>query len=203
MTADAELTATSLIAAASSVLESAGYSQVLPHRAPEWKVSGSRLYEDAYSIAAVIAYETWADLAANWLDAQTSLVDLISTYFVRAEAKASEGYLVLLTPSRIPVNAEADAREIQCDTTYVRKLVAAADELQTPSDIEYVLLPLLPLRPQELTRGEQSALDVLPELLERRDIDAGATRTLVNAFRNQDPLVEQLHRYLHSDRSKE
>ena len=67
-------------------------------------------------------------MSAGWLQAQAALVDLISAFFHRSDAKAWEGYLVLLTPSVLPHDAALEVTEIRRNTTHVRKLVATGDE---------------------------------------------------------------------------
>jgi hypothetical protein len=190
---DAPFTATTLVAAASDVLEGAGYQLVGPEREGEWPRPGARVYEDPYSVVALIVYETWADLSESWLEAQAALVELISTHFTRGEAKSWEGYLVLVTPSVLPSDARLDAIAIQRNTAHVRKLLATGDELRTIDDVASVLLPLLPLEPSQSLAEPRSALDLLPELLARRAISEESVKVAIQAFVEQQPVIERLH----------
>ena len=201
MAVEVLFTTTTLLAAAWSVLENAGYRQVAPDRAGLWPAPGARVYEDPYSIDALVAYETWGDLAANWLEAQGALVELISTHFQRADAKAWEGYLVLLTPSVPPRESQLGALEIRSDTTHARKFVITGDDLRSLDDVERALLPLLPLRTGDVEAEERSAIDLLPELLGRRSIPDDTVRAVIAAFLDQQPLVERLHSFLHMEQS--
>lgn len=186
-------TATSLVAAASDVLEGAGYQRVGPDREGDWPGPGARVYEDPYSVVALVVYETWADLSDSWLEAQAALVELISTHFTRGDAKSWEGYLVLLTPSIVPSDARLDAIAIQRNTTHVRKLLATGDELRGIDDVASALLPLLPLEPDQALAEPRSALDLLPELLGRRGISGESVRVAIDAFLEQQPVIERLH----------
>jgi hypothetical protein len=99
---------------------------------------------------------------------------------------------VLLTPGLAP--SETDAIEgVRYNTTRLRKLVGTGDDLKLPTDVERVLRPLLPLHPERASLGQESALDLLPKLLAAAEIPEEITRVLVDAFRQQSPLLEQLH----------
>lgn len=193
MPMDAPFTATTLVAAASEVLEGAGYERVAPEREGVWPRPGARVYEDPYSLVALVVYETWVDLSAGWLEAQAALVELISTHFSRGEAKTWEGYLVLLTPSVVPADARLDAIAIQRNTTHLRKLLATGDELRTVEDVRRALLPLLPLEADQALAEPRSALELLPELLAHRGISEEAVKVAIQAFLDQQPAIERLH----------
>lgn len=193
MAAGPPFTATTLVAAATDVLEGAGYQRVGPDRDGEWPGPGARVYEDLYGVVALVVYETWADLSDSWLEAQAALVELISTHFTRGDAKSWEGYLVLLTPSVVPSGARLDAIAIQRNTTHVRKLLATGDELRTIDDVANALLPLLPLEPDQTLAEPRSALDLLPGLLVRRGISEESVRVAIEAFLAQQSVIERLH----------
>lgn len=192
-------TVTALLAEVSRVLERAAYERVSADRAGTWPASGARVYEDPYSVAALIAFETWSDLAANWLSAQAALVELMSTHLSRSDAKAWEGYLVLLTPSVLPSDARLEAADIRRNTTHVRKLLATGEELRNVDDVEQALLPLLPLPSTGGLTEERSALDLLPELVAHRGLSEQAVRTAIEAFLQQQSVVERLHALLHNE----
>lgn len=185
-------TTTDLIAAASQVLLEGGYRQI-NGRFPDWGTPTSRLFEDEYSVVGIAVFETCKELLQSWPDVQAVLVDVISRHVGSQESKSWDGYLVLLTPALAPSESEA-IEAVRYNTTRLRKLVATGDDLKLPTDVERVLRPLLPLRPERLSVGQESALDLLPRLLSAHNISQEVTRVLVDAFRQQSPLVEQLHR---------
>jgi len=189
---DGGLTTSQLLAAVSELLEPGGYNPVQP--ADGW-TSNSRLFEDPYGIVAVVVYETWADLAETWPDAQGHLVELISAHLRRPEPKSWEGYLVLLTPSVAPLAARSQLAEIRYDTNRVRKLVATGDDLRTLDDVEQALLPLLPLEVESQLESGPALLERLPDLLAARGIDAEAARTVVQAFIANESVLERLHEF--------
>lgn len=187
------ITTTTLLAAATDLLERGGYSRISDEQVGNWPTSAVRLYEDIYGIVAIVTFETWSDLNAKWMEAQAALVTLISKYLTRAEAKAWDGYLVLLTPNPKPVGA-IEALKIERDTSRVRKLLASGDELKTLSDLEFVLLPLLPLSTGgALAERPSSVLEMLPSVLERRSFEKEHIELIIRAFTDHKPLVEALH----------
>lgn len=191
-------TTTTLLAAASDVLQGAGYRRVSEERVRAWPPPAPRIYEDPYSVAALVVYDTWGDLATGWVDAQAALVELISSHFSAGDAKTWEGYLVLMTPSVLPREAQLEAVDVRSNTRHVRKLVATGEEIRTVGDMSRMLLPLLPLEPAVVGAPHGSAIDLLPELLSRRGLDRQTVEVLVTAFRNQEPLVERVHGFLTS-----
>lgn len=189
------MTATDLLAAASSILAERGYQRIDSALVGDWPTHNSRIFEDDCGIVAVVVYETWEDLSSSWVDAQASLVELISKYMTSYDAKAWEGYLVLLTPSLLGKDARLEATRIRYDTSRVRKLLATADELKTLKDVERLLLPLLPLQVELVAGLGESVLDMLPSLLSTKGLPEAAVRTVVDAFLEQQPLVERLDEY--------
>jgi hypothetical protein len=185
------LTVTEILATVTSCLLGHGYREVDSARLGEAAEEG-RFFEDAYGVVGVSVYETWGDLAGRWQDAQGDLVRLISEYISKAEAKAWDGYLVLLTPAVSTAGREG-VDQIRYDTSRLRKLVADGEELGSLGEIEDVLLPLLPLDPVIPALAEGSALDLLPELLEGRGIAPTSTARLLDAYTAGEPLVEGLH----------
>jgi hypothetical protein len=185
----AAFTPTDLIAAASQTLTEGGYQQV--HR-PEWDTPSSRLFEDEYSVVAVVVFDTCSELLSAWPDLQGSLVDAMSLHVGRGESKSWDGYLVLLTPGLAP-SGEAEVEAVRYNTTRLRKLVATGADLRTPTDVERVLRPLLPLGQERGTLNQASSLDLLPKLLADQGIPMETTEALVAAFRAQSSLLERLH----------
>lgn len=193
--AESPLTATDIVAAASACLQSGDYTPVPESRLEQWQLPAARVYEDHYSVVALLVYESWGELASNWTDAQAALVELISAHMTSDDPKSWEGYLVLLTPGVAPGEVHPSVADIRYDVSRVRKLVATGNELTQISDVERALLPLLPMQPPASARGDASVLSLLPSLLAGRDIDEGAVTAVIDAFIAQEPLVESLHKY--------
>ena len=191
-TSDTPFTITTLIAAAAEILEGPGFRTVDPSATSAWRATEARVYEDAYSVVCVAVYETWAALSSLWADDQANLVELISRTFARTEAKAWDGYLVLLTPSVVPATERQEAINIQRNTVHVRKLLAAGDEIQTVADVRRTLLPLLPLEIEEASRPSNVLLS-LPPLLVRYDVDEEISGVAIAAFLEQRPIIEAVH----------
>lgn len=190
--ANSPLTGTDVLAAASETLISQGYTRVASDIGEQvWGANG-RLFEDAYGIIGLVVYETWTELSSRWSDAQALLVQVISRHVSSAEAKAWEGYLVLFTPALLPSEARNEADRIRYDTGRVRKLLATGEELQSLSDIQRVLLPLLPLDEPGVS-AQESTLSMLPDLLGAKGLSKISVEVLVKAFLEQQPLLERLH----------
>jgi hypothetical protein len=186
------LTSTDLISACSSVLEGGGYEPIR-NGFPKWNTTSTRLFEDKYNVVGLAVFVTAADLLSSWADLQGELVEVISRHVSQMENKAWDGYLVLLT-SAIAPSSYADIEGIRSDTTRLRKLVATGEDLSTASDVERLLRPLLPLRTAHGTIGPGAALDLLPQLLAAHGIAESTTRVIVEAFIEQEPLMDALHR---------
>lgn len=193
------LTTTAMLAAGAEALGRADYREVDESRAGEWANRGARVFENLYSVAALVAYETWEGLAHGWLDGQASLTNLISAHFQREDAKAWEGYLVLMTPGTVPQDEAVEAARIRRDTTHARKLLITGDELGSIDDVELGLLSLLPLPAREVEAEGENALDLLPALLARHAISEDATRIAIEAFKDQESAAERLHAFLHEE----
>lgn len=188
----AAVTLTALSAAAKEVLEEAGFRAVEPSLASSWRATTATVYEDPYSVVLVAVYETWVQLVSGWEEDQAGLVALMSRHFGSADAKAWEGYLVLLTPSVVPADDWLQAIEIQRNTVHVRKLFAGRDHVEVPSDVRQTLLPLLPIENLEALEP-RDVLDALPGLLDARGISPAATRAAIAAFREGHPITDRLH----------
>lgn len=186
------LTPTALIAASSSVLEAGGY-QLIGKGFPEWSTPSTRLFEDEYNVVGLAVFTTCAELLRSWADLQGALVEVISRQVGRAENKAWDGYLVLLTAGMAP-SGDSDIEAIRYDTARLRKLVATGEDLSGAGDVERLLRPLLPLRTEQGSITQGSALDLLPELLAEGGINRDTTAVLVKSFIDQKPLMEALHR---------
>ena len=188
----APLTPTDLIAASSSVLQTGGY-RLVHEGFPEWNSPSTRLFEDEYNVVGVAVFTTFADLLRSWADLQGSLVDVISRKVGRTEGKAWDGYLVLLTGGMAP-SGDLGIEAIRYDTARLRKLVATGEDLSGAGDVERLLRSLLPLRAEQGSTIQGSALDMLHDLLTEHGINRDTTTLLVKSFVDQEPLMEALHR---------
>lgn len=191
---DSSLTSTSVLSGASQILTrpAAGYQPVSSDLITEWPTDAVRLFEDAFTVVAICVFETWSALEQRWQDAQGALVELMSEHLSARDAKSWDGYLVLLTPGHRSGDREVIER-IRYDTSRVRKLVASAPELATVSDIEHVLLPLLPLTGDIDLSPTPAPLDVVGGSL-REAFDPQVVDAMLAAFADQRPIVEAIHR---------
>ena len=192
--ADSSLTTASMLSAASEILTqpSAGYQLVGNNLVAEWPTEATRLFEDPLTVVAVCVFDTWSALESRWQETQSALVELMSEHLSARDAKAWDGYLVLLTPGHRGDDRDAIER-IRYDTARVRKLVSSAPELTTVSDIEHALLPLLPLGGDIDLTSTHAPLDVVGDTL-RKEFDAQVIDALLAAFADQRPMVEAIHK---------
>jgi hypothetical protein len=188
------LTTTGLLAAAQGALLEAGYKLVDVAGQPSL-YDRARLLQNQYSVVMVATFETWESLVESWADYQSETVESMSKFLKRGEAKASDGYLVLLTPSPVPIGEMAYANKIRSDTSRLRKLLGTADDLRTISDVPKVIAPLLPLSVHPGDGSGDSGLDALPRILEHHDIEPAATRVVIDAFKANAPIMLRLHQF--------
>ena len=184
-------TTTDLMAAASKVLSDSHYRRVRGG-IEDWDTTTSRLFEDEYNVVGIAVFETCAELLESWPDLQGSLVNVMSHHIGREESKAWDGYLVLLSPGLASTQSQA-IEAVRYNTTRLRKMVATGDDLRSATDVERVLGALLPLGTERSTVAERSSLDLLPRLLVDHGVAEETTRLLIEAFREQAPLMERLH----------
>ena len=193
------LTPTRLIAAATEFLTTNGYIRARSSLG-DLSEATARVFEDEYGVVAVAVYEYLGDLLVKWTDAQANLVELITAHIRRTEAKASEGYLVLLTPSVPRESERREVEKIRYDTLRVRKLVGTGDELQELSGVERILLPVLPLRgPMRPPNSPVSVQDLLPGILSRRGIPESVTRIVIETTKQQESILETLEKHLRNN----
>jgi hypothetical protein len=188
--AAAPLTSSQVLASASELLQSGGYTVVPPPA--NWQGT-VRLFEDSYGIVALQLYETWEQLIQGWHLAQGQLVDLISEHLSRPEPKAWEGYLALFTTGTVTADDRTSIAELRYDTNRVRKLVSTGEELETLQDVRVALLPLLPLDLQPPSAARAGLLDVLPDLMADDEVSREIVEGLVAAFMDNTSIVERLH----------
>lgn len=197
MEAPEVLTTTALLAAAQSTLLEADFKLLNTDAADAWLSDRARLLQNRYSVAMLVTFETWENLVETWPDYQSATVEAMSQFLRQGEAKAADGYLVLLTPSAVPTGHTSGANQIRSDTSRLRKLLGTGDELRTISDVRKVLAPLLPLSIRPGDDLEESGLDALPRILQEHGVEAAATRTVVDAFKANEPIMPRLHDFKH------
>lgn len=186
-------TATGLLAASTDFLARAGYAPIPDEMLERFNSERARAFEDAYGVVLVAVYDTWDQLSTSWPDDQGGLVDLLSAYVPREEAKTWEGYLVLLTPGGDSEEAEVEANQIRYNMTRVRKLVGIGSEMNTLADLERVLRPLLPIQIAPIAAQSESVLDLLPNLLATDSLPESLVREAISAFSKSRAIVEALH----------
>lgn len=192
------LTTTGLLAAAQNILLEANYELVDLSTAQPSLSDRARLLQNRYSVVMVATFETWENLLETWPDYQSATVEAMSQFLRQGEAKAADGYLVLLTPSLVPRGQMSGANQIRSDTSRLRKLLGTADEVRTLSDVRKVLASLLPLSISPGDDSEESSLDALPRILEEHGIESAATKTVVDAFKANAPIMPRLHDFRNS-----
>lgn len=184
---------TELLAAARDILGDNEFSEITQHSLARFDESSYGLFEDAYSIVAIVFYETWNDLKDNWQLAQTAFVELISDHISKDEQKSWEGYLLLWTTDLIPLSDTESRQQIQYNTGRVRKLISSGEHLKEVADVSNALLPLLPITDSFGKTTDESVLARIPDLLKSDDLSKEKIQTVIDAFENQESLVESLH----------
>jgi len=197
-----QLSTTSLLAEATELLEGGQYLQAEPKSDGHWPTKNVRLFEDTYSIVALLVFDTWKELSETWIEAQTALIELMSTHIRSWEAKAWDGYLVLLTPALVDSNEAFKPSQIRYNTNRVRKILATGDDLKELSDVESALLPLLPIQSGLNFVEIQSSLELLPTLLSGYGISEEIVKVVVNSYLGGRSLMQEIdnHRVQHEHR---
>jgi hypothetical protein len=193
--------ATQVLAEAKQLLEQADYEAAsLPEA---WHGRLACVYEDEYGMVAVLVYDTYAALQDGWKRDQAEFVDFVSGHVSRSDDKASDGYLVLLTPEPLPDDAHHSAMQVRYNTQRVRKLVGTGDDIEAaPIGVASVLAPLLPLDMEGAAGAAGAAKslnDELPALIadDHDAIEEEDITTIQQAHEELESLVEALHARLH------
>lgn len=194
------LTVSQILAAAAESLTTHGFLEATGGSLKGIDTSRHRVYEDAYSIVAVVVVDAWTDIRDRWIEAQSALVELMSDFVPKDTPKSWEGYLVLLTPGLVPLADKHLVSRIRYDTGRVRKLVATGEQLKEVADVEGALLPLLPLEIEARADSTDSVLRRLPELLANEELSRNLIQAVVDAHVAQEPLVDALHHSLWGDK---
>jgi hypothetical protein len=199
MEASEVLTTTALLAAAQHALLEADYKILEDLNAVKSSPADrARLFQNRYSVVMLATFETWENLVNTWPDYQSITVEAMSQFLRQGEAKAADGYLVLLTPSPVPAGQISEANQIRSDTSRLRKLLGTAEELRTISDVRKVLASLLPLSIRAGDGLEEGGLDALPRILQEHGVEAAATKIAVDAFKANAPIMPRLHDFRHA-----
>ena len=183
------LDSTQIAAGATAALVDGGYVRV-EAETPSLQL---RVFEDSFGIVAIAVFESWHELASKWHEAQGYLVDVMAAKLGRREAKAWEGYLVLLTPGLVPAIEHTAVQSIRSDTTRVRKLVGTGSDLSTLASLANVLLPLLPLRIDDLASGPD-VLSHLSGILTESGLSSEIADLVVKSFERNESIIENIHR---------
>lgn len=186
------ITTTGLIARSSDIMLDGGY-RPSSSTFNQWNTSTTRLFEDEYNVVGMASFDTCSEMLRSWPELQGSLVEIISQRIGMGEAKAWDGYLVLLTPSFAP-SSDREIDDLRYDTNRLRKLVATGEDLTTVNDVSRVLKPLLPLPGEKGIMSQKSALERLPGYMIERGIDKFVAETVIDLFLEQKPLLEYLHK---------
>jgi hypothetical protein len=189
---DETLSETQLTIAVRELLIQGGYSEVSAERIELLKSDRARVYEDVYAIVSVVVFPTWTELATKWAEVQADFVGLLSKYLGRADAKAWDAYLVLLTPANA-LEQWHEAEEIRRDTTRVRKLVGTGEDLRSLGDVATLVSSLLPIdSPNAVTAKAQTVWSLVYQSLERKSVQQDAVQALVKAYEDQRNTMEAL-----------
>ncbi len=195
MTDRAFLSTTDIISVTKETLKENGFSEVTSFKLSRIDSRSQCIFEDPYSLVAIVVFETWADLSREWSVAQTSLVELISDNISKEENKSWDCYLVLLTPNTTELSEIEERQSIQYDTGRVRKLIASGEDIRELADVKTALLPLLPITETFSASAQEEVLHRLPVILESNELPRAKIRAVVEAFEMQKSLVETIHNY--------
>lgn len=172
----------------------AGYEEIAA-REPDHL---AQIFEDPYGVVATAFYSDWAQLHRSWPDAQGELVEILSEALDRSEPKAWEGYLVLVTPEVVSTEEARALAVIKKDINRLRKLVVTGEDLDSLSGLNRALLPVFPLDTGAGGAAASGLLDSLPSVLaESSGIPPSTTNALMEAFLENEPLMEAIDREIH------
>lgn len=191
-----QITTTNLIGASAEAFQAGGYRDVDPSRVVGWPAASARIFEDEFGIVAAVAFETWSDLVDNWQDVQSAFVDLITENLSQGIPKAWEGFLILMTPSPVPVTERDLATSIRVDLHRVRKLLITGDELGGLGSVRRTVLSLLPFDIPHSMTDSDSTLEMLPSLLQGSGVPVEETEAVVAAFLRGESLLENLQQVI-------
>lgn len=181
----------SMIALSREQLSRAGYRVFEGVDGSVFPGSNSILAEDKYNILAILTFDTWSELVAQWAEAQATLVNLLEKRLARSSPKFYDAYLVLLC-SGAPETVE-ELAAIERDTSRVRKIVATNEKLKTTGDLARILNIFMPLNAIELSNDTPDILTTLPDLM-NVTVDQELIKVVISAFKNLSPPLTALHK---------
>jgi hypothetical protein len=184
------LTRSAILAMMQALLADNGFRTTRDAYSTSFPKDRTLLAEDDFSVLAIVTYDTWTQLLAEWLDAQAELTSLLNNRLARSAPKGWDGYLVLVCMGSAQDTTQVSS--IEQDTTRVRKLVATADTLRTSGEVAHFLDVFLPIAIPESDLNTIDVLDSLPELL-KEQIQPDVLREVISAFRNLESPLERLH----------
>ena len=135
MTDRTTVTTTDMLSVARETLVRNGFTEVILYTLAEIDSSNQGLFEDPYSLVAIVVFDTWSDLFREWSEVQASFVELISQHISKEERKSWDCYLLLWTPDFVPPAQLEKRQSIRYDTGRVRKLIASGEEIRELADV--------------------------------------------------------------------
>ena len=175
-----------IVGEATRLLLDGGFSQVDPVELSS--NAELRVFEDSRSVVGLVFFRSWDQLQTDWPGVQAALVDRISSRFKRSDAKAWDGYLVLLTSAEAP-SSEVIA-DVRRDTSRLRKLVATGADPVSVESVAEVLLPVLPLELVGVESLQSSLLERIPGMVADYDIDPELAAAAIASFENNRSPME-------------
>lgn len=161
--------------------------------------TGARAFEDPYTIVGVWTYESFEDLAENWMVAQDSMIQLVSSNVLGTDSKAWDGYLILTTGAPVPAHLAGELHTIRFDTRRLRKLIVTAEDLQSEQAdggvLRSIRRALAPVVDISFRRSDDNAdpLETLPQrLAAESDQLLGDLKATVTAYKLGIPTMEVL-----------
>ena len=180
------LNQTQVLGEAKRLLDAAGFSDIGAINVTP--ILELQIFEDDRSIVGLIYHNTWSELEANWLTAQSAMVERMSERIRRSDPKSWDGYLVLFTTDD-PTSTERLSK-IKNNTNRLRKLVATRSELTALAAVKGTLLPVLPFDVANVDVSSARLTDRIPDMLEAQGIDRSlATAALQSFQQNQSPMA--------------
>ena len=154
-------------------------------------------YEDEFAVVAIWPYDSFSELADQWLVAQDAMARLVSTNIVSPDPKAWDGYLILCTSDRVPVHLAAELNSIRADTRRLRKLVVTGDDLRDEltdlgTQVRRAIAPVVRLRIDVADAHTDPLATITDRLLGTEEFKEDL-QTVLNAYARGESTVPALH----------
>jgi hypothetical protein len=146
-----------------------------------------RVLEDAYGVVLLQCFDSVDALLDLWEEAQSLLVKALTDHMMPGAARGWEGYLVLMTPASALARDLPALMALRYDTTRTRKLLITG-----AARLHRGLAPILPLPEQTAQASADDSLDYVVEWLGTSGVTVPTARVLLDAYRNQQSLLEAL-----------